>query len=235
MYLSVFTTTHIIDWDSHSLFKVYWLRYNLENLTERKSHARIRKRNSAFRVDISYFYGPTRAEELLYRKYFLSCGLDTHASISDALSYCSNRVYVFRSMAVRVWDRDKLVAMGIFDKGIFAGASLLHFYDPDYKSRSLGKYLMLLTVDWLKQNEYTFYYPGYILPGQPRFDYKLFLGKAQASVYDHMLNRWVAFSEEMMNPEPYTEDDLNAFYDVSRNHKYDKREFEAAIRWRRQE
>ena len=45
----------------------------------------------------------------------------------------------------------------------------------------------------------------------------------------------VAFSEEMMNPEPYTEDDLNAFYDVSRNHKYDKREFEAAIRWRRQE
>jgi hypothetical protein len=130
MYLSVFTTTHIIDWDSHSLFKVYWLRYNLEKLSERKSHAIIRKRNSAFRVDISSFCLPRRAEEVLYRKYFLSCGLDTHDCISDAMSYGSNRDSFFHTMAVRVWDRDKLVAMGIFDIGGLFGCLPFAFLRP---------------------------------------------------------------------------------------------------------
>ena len=119
--------------------------------------------------------------------------------------------------------------MGLFDTGIVSGASILHFYHPDYSSFSLGKYLMLLTVDWLKSEDYSFYYPGYIAPGHPRLGYKLFLGREQADVWDERMRRWVPFTEEIMDPLPYTEADLRTYLDVSRNHARDKREFAAAI------
>ena len=110
--------------------------------------------------------------------------------------------------------------MGLFDTGEEAAASILHFYDPEYNRYSLGRYLMLLTVDWLKNQGHRYYYPGYIASEDSRFDYKLFLGTANAQYFDHKRNAWMPFSRGILQPEEYTEDDESEFWRITM--RYDK-------------
>ena len=60
----------------------------------------------------------------------------------------------------------------IFDKGSSALESIKGVWDPDYSSYSLGLYRMLLEEQYGQENNFKYYYPGYIAPGCPSFDYK---------------------------------------------------------------
>ena len=70
----------------------------------------------------------------------------------------------------------------------------MNFYHPDYKKYSLGKYLMLLKINHAKAMGKEWYYPGYIVPGNRRFDYKLFIGIEIAEIWVPESNNWLNYA-----------------------------------------
>jgi arginine-tRNA-protein transferase len=87
-----------------------------------------------------------------------------------------------------------------------SASSQIHCYDPAYASYSLGKYLILLTLDHLKSLGHDWYYPGYVFAGNPKMNYKLFAGKEAAEYFDPETGEWQAFVEELLDDEPYSEE-----------------------------
>ena len=72
----------------------------------------------------------------------------------------------------------------------------MNFYDPNYRKYSLGKYLMLLKINYAQQQQYDYYYPGYVVSYYPKFDYKLFAAESATEVFDAINDRWLPFSWE---------------------------------------
>ena len=70
----------------------------------------------------------------------------------------------------------------------------MNFYNPFYRARSLGKYLMLLKINYAIETGKIYYYPGYIVRGFPKFDYKLFPDQDATEFYDSTREEWVAFA-----------------------------------------
>ena len=68
---------------------------------------------------------------------------------------------VYDTAMIEVRDQGKLIAAGIFDKGRQSIAGILNFYHPGYNKYSLGKYLMLLKIDYAIAHSKQWYYPGY--------------------------------------------------------------------------
>lgn len=199
---TVFTTSHLFRDDDSSPPQVHWLRFPVHNIADRSSHKRIRRKNTSFkRVQISPFKHEQSLDEL-YRKYLDSINFDGYSSVEDA-TFARGEENIYRTTAILVYDQDKPVSCGIFHVGADSVASVLHFFDPLYKKFSPGKYLMLSTIDYCRDRGLAWYYPGYVIGGNPKMDYKLFLGKDKAQYYSpepHPLSgRWLPFSEEILD------------------------------------
>ncbi|MEK7257118.1 MAG: GNAT family N-acetyltransferase, partial [Bacteroidota bacterium] len=83
---------------------------------------------------------------------------------------------IFSSYEIAVYDGDKLVAFSFFDVGKSSLASIKGVYDHEYAKHSLGLYTMLKEIQFGLELGFQYFYPGYIVPGYPRFDYKLRVG-----------------------------------------------------------
>ena len=103
---------------------------------------------------------------------------------------------VFNTYVIELRDGDRLIAAGIFDHGERTLAGILNFYDPAYRQHSLGKYLLLLKTDYARRLALDYYYPGYLVHGYPKFDYKLFACAAATEVFDSISGQWLPFSRE---------------------------------------
>lgn len=103
---------------------------------------------------------------------------------------------LFPSKIVEVRHNQKLIAAGIIDMGEKSSAGIVNFYDPEYKKYSLGKSLMIAKIFISGRNGMDYYYPGYIAYNYPKFDYKLFLGKDRAELFDPEKQVWVPYSEK---------------------------------------
>jgi len=103
--------------------------------------------------------------------------------------------FFFDSYIMEVRDNGRLIAAGVFDRGHHSIQDMINFYDPLYKKYSLGKYLMLLKYKYCLQNGFTFYYPGYYIPGQDTLSYKLFIDKNATEVYLPEANTWIGYYE----------------------------------------
>lgn len=200
MQQSIFTITHSFRESVMDFCPVWWLRFPVNDLAEHDSHARIRRRARHLQVRLQSSFLPDAASEELYRRYLASVPFEGYPSVADALYGESDPLSgsIYDTNALVVSDGDKTVAMGIFDMGARAAASILHFYDPDYARYSLGKYLILLTIDLIKARGFDWYYPGYVVTGERRFDYKLFLGRDKASFFDPKIQDWAPFREEIL-------------------------------------
>ena len=79
----------------------------------------------------------------------------------------------------------------------------LHFFDPEYNQFSPGKYLILMTLDYCRLQGLEWYYPGYIIQGNPKMNYKLFLGQEVAQYYHpepHPLSgSWLSFKSDLLS------------------------------------
>jgi arginyl-tRNA--protein-N-Asp/Glu arginylyltransferase len=144
----------------------------------------------------------------LYSRYRGSIEFNGALTIRQSLldEEDSNR-NIFKTNCISIYDGGRLIAGGYFDIGQVASASILHFFDPEYKRYSLGKYLILLTIDFLKSNGFEFYYPGYVIAGNPKMDYKLFLGKEAAYYFDPGTESWKIFEDAILKAEEYNETD----------------------------
>lgn len=199
MHQSVFTCSHIGLEESH---RVHWLRYAVDEITDRPSHRRIRSRNRDFTVTIEDFTFIDLPHQELHQKYRAQIDFDGAWSIEECLFGESELPSVFNTKCISVYDQNRLIAAGYFDVGEKTAASILHFFDPDYSRFSLGKYLILITMDYLKANHYHYYYPGYLVQDVPKMNYKLFLGQALAQYFDPLTATWKYFVESILVNSP---------------------------------
>lgn len=176
-----------------SVHTVHWLRLVLAQVAYGSKQRRLlRQNNERFTVAVKPFR-ITAEYEALYARYHQSIDFEAAASL-EALLLAGNAHSVFNTQLIEVRDGEKLIAGGIFDCGTDSIAGIVNFYDPDYRKYSLGKYLLLLKTEYARRQQLTYYYPGYLVQGYPKFDYKLFACLAATEVFDCRSSQWLPFS-----------------------------------------
>ena len=199
MHQTLFTLSHL---EYEVSRQVHWLRMPVGAVTGSRAHRRIRKLNAGFHVRIDRLVSIPSAHAELYARYRASIDFDGADTIRWSMygPEVGDR-NIFQTHVISVHDGDRLVAGGYFDVGDRSAASILHFYDPEYARYSPGKFLMLITVDFLKENGFEFYYPGYLVAGWPKMNYKLFLGKDITEYYDPGTMSWLPFDERILEAD----------------------------------
>ena len=199
--------------------KVYRTRFMVEDVVVHKTHQRIKKLNRNFRFDIQEFTEIEKVHNELYQKYSNYIKFDCASTILENLEVNNSKESVFKRMAISVYDKDKLIAIDILYTGAESLASVLCIYDPEYAKYSLGKYTMLLAIDYMRLHGFKYYYIGYLINGDAKFDYKLFLGPESAYVYDNENRSWDKFDSSILIPIDYTDAErmiiaieINGFY-----------------------
>lgn len=188
MHQTIFTTSHL---QREGLFRVHWLRFELEQLQVHRSHKRLRNRNRQFSAEISPLHHVPAEHEELFARYRACIDFDGAESVAGWLwGDEPHRASIYQTHCLAIRDGGKLIAGGCFDLGNDSAASILHYFDPAYARFSLGRYLMLCTLDYLRGCHYRYYYPGYVVEGDAKMDYKLFLGPEAAHYFDPEIAQW---------------------------------------------
>lgn len=188
---SIFTT-HFLCF-GEQLYSAIWIRLALENFQFRKGQRKLMRRNAE---QFSISYGPldiTPEKELLYQKY--KRHFQGHIARSLAESLLDDESYnTFQTLEARIYLDDQLVGLSFFDVGKDSAASILGIYDPQFAAYSLGYYTMLLEIDYCRQQQLRYYYPGYVVPGYERFEYKLRIGSVE--YYQLASDSWLPYDRD---------------------------------------
>ena len=174
------------------LYTVHWLRLVLAHVQFGSEQRRLLRLNERFSVTILPFQ-LTQEYEALYARYLTTVTFDAPLTVESYL-LAGAKHNVFTTNVIEVRDAGQLIAVGIFDSGQRSLAGIMNFYDPTYRRHSLGKYLMLLKIEYALSQQMHYYYPGYLVHGYPKFDYKLFACRAATEVFDCSTGRWLPFS-----------------------------------------
>lgn len=182
-------TTNFLEHDE-AKYPVHWVRYDALKTIPTRKQKLLCKKNERFVVETGPFVYSEELERLhdLYVDHIDFVTGPSLASIMEDVD-CS----VFDSMTIKIYDNEKLIGVGVFDVGKNSIAGIKNYFHPDYKKYSLGKYLVLLKLAFCKKNHIDWYYPGYIVPGYAKFDYKLFLDKEHTEVYVFESDAWLKF------------------------------------------
>jgi arginyl-tRNA--protein-N-Asp/Glu arginylyltransferase len=187
-----------------AIFSTIWIRRKLKSLKFSKSQRKLIQRNKRrFRFE----FGPLnidRTKETLFHKYRKAFKGSTYLSLSSSLFEPFELAKVlFNSYECRIYDGDKLIALSIFDLGKKSLASIIGIYDPAYKEYSLGLFTMFLEMEFGQAEGFEFYYPGYIIPPNNRFNYKLRIGEAE--FLDQKNKQWLPIDNLDQEKLPHLE------------------------------
>lgn len=170
---SIFTT-HFLCF-GEDFYSAIWIRLALKDFQFSKSLRKILRKNSHdFRTEFCKS-NITPKKEKLYQRYKAKFSGVLAPTLKESLLDGEN-FNVFDTYEVNVYDGKKLIAVSFFDVGRDSAASIMGIYDPDYQKSSLGMYTMIAEVAFCIQNKMSYFYPGYVVPGYDRFDYKLRIG-----------------------------------------------------------
>jgi len=175
------------------LHTVHWLRLRLAEMHYGPEQRRLLRLVQRFQL-VYRTFRLTEEYEALYAEYRRSIDFDAPPTVAAFLLEPDSPQNVFDTKVIEVHDEGQLIAVGIFDQGARTLAGIMNFYDPAYRKYSLGKCLMLLKIDYARQQELAFYYPGYLVQGVPKFDYKLFACPAATEMFDCVRQYWLPFS-----------------------------------------
>jgi len=191
------STSQILNF-SGELYSPVRTRLPLKNYTFRKSLLRIVKKNHNFKtVCRKSFY--TSEKEGLYQQFKVKFQYQVPSTLRQYLRD-DFETSVFETYEVAVFDQDKLIAVSFFDLGNNCLASILGVYDETYAKYSLGFYTMLVEIDFGIKNKFKYYHPGYVVPGYPKFDYKLKIGDLE---YFHDTKKaWHPYNEMKQDSLP---------------------------------
>jgi leucyl-tRNA---protein transferase len=195
---SIFTTNFLRFHDKY--YSALWLRIPLDNFDADKNQERLRKLNAHFNFEIKTLE-INDEKEALFSKYKEPLEFEAASSL-EYLLFHDGENDIYNTYEVNVYDGPKLIASGFFDLGEKSAAGITCFYDPEYKKHSLGKYLMLLKMEYCKAHEMEYFYPGYFVPGYPLFDYKLTLAKKTLEYYDVVSQTWLPIHNFSMTQHP---------------------------------
>jgi arginine-tRNA-protein transferase len=191
-------TTNFLNF-KHQFYSAIWLRINLKTWQPTKAQQKLRKQNAAFNVVIDRAY-LSAEKESLFAKYKKSVAFEASASL-DQLLYGKGTNDVYNTFEVNIFDDERLIAIGYFDIGETSAAGISSFYDPDYKKFSLGKFLIYLKMEYCKQKDLQYFYPGYFVPGYSAFDYKLQLS-ASSEFFQLASQQWTSTDHFSNNETP---------------------------------
>ena len=176
--------------EGETALPVHWLRVYLPDMQAATAHKKICKANAQFNISVQP-YRCTPEKEVLFSLYRNTLA-PWHADGYLQYDISSN---LFATYAVEVRDGDTLIAVGVYDKGFHSVSTMLTFYHPDYQKNWLGKYVFLKIAEYARMEGKTWLYPGYIIEGNPKMDYKLFYGRDITEVYVRKTNRWISFNQ----------------------------------------
>jgi leucyl-tRNA---protein transferase len=189
MRQTIFTTNFL--YFDERFYAAIWLRVKLDDSIYDKRYRTLSKQNKGFRTEIKKtgIGAITPQHELLYLYYRQSISFDVSPSLQELL-YGNETVNRFNTYEVNIYDGDTLIAAGFFDLGKNSAAGISSIYHPAYKKYSLGKYLVYQKMDFCKQQQIQYFYPGYVVPGYASFDYKLEIGKSSLQYLSLSTQQW---------------------------------------------
>ena len=170
------------------LYPAIWLRVRLEDLIPDKTYKTLSRKNKGFHTEITRAV-ITPEHEALFVKYKQHIPFEAASSLRSLL-YGDEEESVFNTCFINLYDEEKLIATGGFDLGARSAAGIFSVYDPAYKKYTLGKYLIYEKIHFCKREGFTWFYPGYYVPGYPMFDYKKEIGKPALEYYERGENVW---------------------------------------------
>lgn len=174
------------------LYSTVWTRLNLEEFKLKKRLGKlIRKNNSKFEIKVRKAIFDEEKETLyqLHSKRFEGYIADT---LVESL-HGEERFNIYNTYEVAIYDGDRLAAVSFFDIGFNSLASIMGLFHPEYSSYSLGMFTMLMEIQFGIEQEKKYYYPGYVVPGYKRFDYKLRIGDVE--FYHTKSEKWLPYEE----------------------------------------
>ncbi|MEM6964413.1 MAG: GNAT family N-acetyltransferase [Bacteroidota bacterium] len=181
-------TTKILNLEG-KLYSPIRIRLPLVNYEFRKKLRKIWNRNQRFETIYRKAF-ISREKEELYQKHKLRFEGYISQTIKDSLQD-GGETTIYDTYEVAVYDGGKLVAVSFFDLGEKSMASIMGLFDPDYAKYSLGFYTMLAEINYGKKQGFEYYYPGYVIPDYPKFDYKLRIGDCE--FYKAAADQWLPF------------------------------------------
>ncbi len=182
-------TTHFLCF-GEQFYSAVWVRLPLRGYRFRKSLRKIIRRAQR---DFSVRFREAqidREKEYLYQRYKAAFPGLLAPTLRDSL-LDGEDFNIYNTYEVSVYYGDRLVAASFFDLGQDSIASIMGIYDPAYSKYSLGVFTMLMEIAFAQENHFEYYYPGYVVPGYARFDYKLRIGEVE--YYDLPAGKWLPY------------------------------------------
>lgn len=176
------------------LYTVHWLRLTLSAVAYGPRQRQLLRQNVRFSVAVRPFALTAEYEEL-YARYYQALAFDASPTLAELLLEVDGPS-IFTTEIIEIRDGHRLIAAGIFDQGALSIAGIVNFYDPGYRKYSLGKYLLLCKIAHAQKQGNTYYYPGYLAHGYPKFDYKLWACPTATEVFNCRTGHWLPFSWE---------------------------------------
>ncbi len=188
-------TTHFLFFQDKP-FSAVWIRQDLKTHKFSKSQRKLMRKNAKL---FNITSGPRvidEEREELYTRYSADFDGRLSPTISDSLEDYANHAGIFNTWETTIREKvsGKLVGVSYFDLGDNSAASILGIYDPLLSTFSLGYYTMLLEMEFCRERGIEYYYPGYVVPGYQRFDYKLRLGTSE--YFDLRSKEWLPYNRE---------------------------------------
>jgi arginyl-tRNA--protein-N-Asp/Glu arginylyltransferase len=185
-------TTNFLSFNN-VFYSAIWLRIQLDQFVKNDTFKKLSTLNRDFNITIQQA-SITDEKEALYQSYKQGISFSASQSLQSLLLGDSNR-RIFNTYEILIHDRDLLIGVGYFDMGNRAAAGIVSFYNQTYKKNSLGKYLILLKVNYCKQMQLDYFYPGYFAPNYPAFDYKLTIGKEALQYLQLASLKWLPINQ----------------------------------------
>lgn len=183
---TIFTTNfaHVKD----KILSTIWLRIKLREYSGDRSYSDLLKRYAKFSVSVQPAV-INEEKENLFTRYRESLSFSVSESLQHLL-FGKETTSVYNTYEVTVCDNGTLFACGFFDLGRNIAEGIVSFYDPAYKKFSPGKFVIYSKVQYCKELGLEFFYPGYFVPGNPYFDYKLNIGRKALQFLQLATGEW---------------------------------------------
>jgi arginyl-tRNA--protein-N-Asp/Glu arginylyltransferase len=172
-----------------NLYNTIWLRIRLKDFAWSAKMNELFHRNRRFNT---VFEKCIIDEELnnLFSSYRKHAHFIQANSLAEYVHGSSYEISDKHLHCVKLYDGKKLIGCGIYEAGQISFEGLVSFYDGNYKKYSPGRYLMMCKINRALELGKEYFYTGYYVPDQAKFDYKLLISPRYLEYYDPTYNLW---------------------------------------------
>ncbi len=176
----------------NNLYTALWIRAQLNGFKFSKSQRKLIAHNRRKFTVITRKAIFDKEKEALYKIHKKRFEGYVSKSLKASL-FGESTQNIYDTYEIAIYDGDRLAAVSFFDRGEETLASIMGMYDPEYSKYSLGYHTMLEEMDYGLKHDYQMYYPGYVVPGYRKFDYKLRIGDVE--YFDEDNQTWPSYND----------------------------------------